>query len=411
MKGYLLEHSEYYGNIRNVYLYGAGFLGEKFLCSFNDLTSKLNQQTDFEVCFVDRNLDKQNCKFCGKSVISPEKFLESFCSGGNDVAIICLPYERGLSDVLNMIDSSECSNKFIHKINFFYGDEQSSGLFFTMWAYLRKTFLYFQHIGINTTSKCNLLCNGCLNAAIRRKKAYDVSFESFCRNLDSLFQLVDYVSQIVFGFGEDFLYEHLEQAIRYTIENYCERFDEIRLITNGTIILDDNVLSVLADKKIHVVLGDYRENVFECCETYPKVLDALKLNRVRVIELLSKKWYGEILSPPPTHTQTCVSEEDLTAHFDKCIFGSTNILYWGFKEESIAFRCLPSLIAYEFGDVEFDSHDYLDFSKCSKAQCVEFHLGFTEKGYLSVCEICNGVHNGVPKKWIPVAVQAKGKER
>jgi molybdenum cofactor biosynthesis enzyme MoaA len=72
------------------------------------------------------------------------------------------------------------------------------------------------------------------------------SFETLRQNLDTLFNKVDYIQRINIIGGEAMLHPKLPMIIQHIL-HYRDKIGYILIITNGTIIPTEELLSVLRD--------------------------------------------------------------------------------------------------------------------------------------------------------------------
>ena len=250
---------------------------------------------------------------------------------------------------------------------------------------------------------CNLNCRGCIvqtYQGVRKRR----SAQQIKKNLDDMFRHIDFVGIMNFGISEGFLGGHeLEEVLKYVSARYADRFLEIGITTNGTILPPQSLIDVLKEVKASVTVDDYRENVALARENYPKVIEILQKNNIRYSEL--KRVYWDQLDFNGGNELIETNEEVLSKKLGDCI-SMKGFIYIGYHEQpNRIFSCCQQAINTYLNIVDEVDDDGLDLETASTIEVIEFLMGYTEKGYLSACTRCNGAFEGVEMTHIPVAVQ------
>ncbi len=131
-------------------------------------------------------------------------------------------------------------------------------------------FIFFHKVNIPwaefvITTNCTLRCKNCANliSLINTRKdismPYNISYEEFCNDLDKLLIGVNEIKIFTVIGGEPFLHKDLVKILRYiNTKNKIKRFS---IVTNGTIIPNEDTLKELAKLKRFVVnISDYSSN-------------------------------------------------------------------------------------------------------------------------------------------------------
>lgn len=120
------------------------------------------------------------------------------------------------------------------------------------------------------TLRCNKLCKYCMVFSPYfelEKRVYHPSFEDLCRQIDTLFEIVDSSHGIQFAGGEPCVRNDLPALIDYVGDHYKDRISEFTrqgtgfgIITNSTIDFSDELIEASRrfGSKLYWLLDDYR---------------------------------------------------------------------------------------------------------------------------------------------------------
>jgi hypothetical protein len=204
------------------------------------------------------------------------------------------------------------------------------------------------------------------------------------RDVDTFFNAVDYIMLFHISGGEPFLYPHLKELITYIGENYREKIHYLQTVTNGTVVLKDDILEVLAKYRAGVTVDDYRDAVPELTESFGKVVDRLEKYGIRYEINKADQW---IDLAPETTDHSDWSEQRLIEHFESCNEP------WQELRDGKLYSCNYASYAAIAGLAEESEEEvfHLDtFTKDRRKELMEFRLGYNEKGYVNFCKNCAG---------------------
>ncbi len=387
------------GGIRRVWFYGATAFAASVCESFLWVVEKAGgTPEDFDVRFVDRDEAKQQAPLCGRPVFSPETFWAEFAPG-SDIAVL-LVNEKSALEIAARLPGSPTDG-----IPCAFSIEEFTR-FCPVLIWLRYQKLYFWGADNFMSSHCNLRCENCIIRHTHRQNKRKLPPEEVLRHLDEIFEKVDFVGELIYGIADGLAYDRLPELLDYAASHYGGRIQKITLITNGTIMPKPDVLDAMKRNDVYVVVDDYRAEVPLCRQNYERVLAVLRDHGIRHEGRRYSFWYDYRLG---TANRSFLSEEDLIESFDSCICGSQQI-YYGWAGHKV-YRCLLSALAVEFGFIAETPNEYVNLNEVSKAELLEFVIGYTLKGHLDACAVCTGAYLGCTDNQIPVAVQATGKEQ
>lgn len=138
------------------------------------------------------------------------------------------------------------------------------------------------------TEKCTLRCQGCSAFVDKFKSPQHADADKLIAGMKKIFANIDGCMNIQLGGGEIFLYPQLKEILLYLLaEEKCEK---IGIITNGTIVPEDEIVKILAENKIVVEMSDYG-----LIDIQAKVIRKLEEYKVNLKVFSEQKWldYGD----------------------------------------------------------------------------------------------------------------------
>lgn len=361
------EKSEYY-------IWGAALVGKSFYKKFKDILKIKG--------FIDSDINKQGNKIENLQIFSPQILQREKCK-----VIVASYFYPEISNELEKCDYKEdtdfCDSRIFTEVYFMY--------------HFNK--LYLHRTDISITTKCTLKCTKCNMWTNYYKSPNHKSFETLKSDFDLYFKWVDYVDRMYILGGEAFLHPQLEQILSYLGGQYNEKIERLELFTNGMIIPNHNILDCCKKYKFAIFISDYTNtnpNLKESLKKFKGKLDAYN------IEYLVDEYDRWLDFGNPTVMKE-MTETDKMKHFKEC-----HMIWRGLHDEKYYF-CHSDCSAKRAGIIEDNPNDYFElkeFNENRKIELMEFDLGFTERGYLSLCERCNGSY-GVNDQYTEVAIQQK----
>lgn len=237
------------------------------------------------------------------------------------------------------------------------------------------------------TSRCTLKCKNC-NMFIGHVSApYDINVDRLKSNFDIFFESVDYVYEYTLLGGEPFIHKDIAEIILYLGSKYGGRIGQINLISNGTIVPNDEVIALL--KKFHVTVhvSDYTRTV-DYKRNLEKLQKKLVSSGIEHYVIPDNTWKDVIYPREGYKTDNPRHHMLLCGHSTHSV--ADGKLYW----------CDPAFAAESFMGFQSKEDDYLDLEEnkrhYSKYEAtwniMKYLLGDVNKrGYMSICERCAGV--------------------
>lgn len=223
--------------------------------------------------------------------------------------------------------------------------------------------LLLRRLAIIPTLVCTLNCKLCSNyMPLFRGKVEHVPVDEVIRDLDKIFELVDYTEWLQFVGGEIFMRKDLWELYEHAL-NYRDRFDKLILITNATILPCEEDIAVFKKYGSHVQIqiSDYG-----CLSR--KLTEMVALLDEHSIPYVIKKYHGEMQHYggwiDNTHFEDRGrSEEELIQQHRNC--GQVQMRNFHMYRGKIQ-GCARSLLASELGKIVPAERDYVDLYDTSK---------------------------------------------
>lgn len=345
------------------YLFGAGDYGRQFLDIFG---AKIEIKG-----YIDNDPCKQGKKINGIK-----------CSS---MAEIKLTKEEGIIVTMSQIarvKPIEQLKQLGYKENedFFIIEE-----FISVYFVYKEGMVYFSSVSLLPSTACNLNCRNCLNFNPFAKQFYVRELEDLKRDIDLFFSCVDRIMLFHISGGEPMLYKHITDLIEYVLQNYGNRIDTLRTVTNGTVVPKDEILEKLSKCKVEVTVDDYREAVPRFNECFDKLIQ--KFNEYHINYYINKVDSWIDLAPERTDYSR-LTDEQLEMHRESCSQS------WQELRDGKLYSCNYAAYATVAGiageqDLE-EVYDLTQFNAEKKKELIEFRLGYTTKGYTNFCKKCRG---------------------
>lgn len=362
------------GNI--FYIWGAAIAGTKFLKQYKD-----------EICIrkvFDSDPKKQGKMLEDREIVC---FDQKNMEPGSKI-IVCTNFYREVKQELIRCGFREnvdfIERKKFKGIRYYYKEN--------------KVFLY--RVDLSVTNKCTLRCEKCNMLMPYFHNPQHKALEAVKQDLDLLFRWVDVVELFDILGGEPLLYPDLAEVLQYIKERYQHKIEAIHMFTNGTCVLNEELLKRSKEMSIIYDLSDYTRGLPQLTERVDEFESNLQKHGIKVNRDRQEYWLD--FGYPETNHENWTEEQKI-AHFHNC-----EADFRGLHNRKL-YYCHLEASAVQAGLFEESEDDFVELDKLNeenKVELVELDQGYSRKGYPGFCLRCDGCGS---KKNIPVAKQ-KGKE-
>lgn len=267
-----------------------------------------------------------------------------------------------------------------------YRDFCSIELFISEWYWKYRNQNCILEIHTAVTMRCTLKCKNCNMFVPYYKERIDYSFEEIKRDYDLLFQFVDYVFCIELLGGEPLLNRDLNRIILYLSERYGDRIGTIGIVTNGSVVPDDELAIALSNDKVIIYISDYTAAV-SYGERFEEVVNAYKDKNLRY-EIRQTILWKDFGIPC---RQGEYRSESVREHMLTCA-----PMFHGLNDKKYYF-CHVAWSAEKAGFYRLEESDFIDLGRLDagcdmdKRRLAAHSMGENiGQGHVSLCRICGG---------------------
>jgi organic radical activating enzyme len=265
----------------------------------------------------------------------------------------------------------------------------------SVWPFVLNQKVHIFQTDVLVTEKCNLACSFCNMFIPHYELPKHRDTQIILSDIDSYFNLVDYVSIFHLVGGEPFLHPNIKDIIEYILEKYSDKIDKFIITTNGTVLPREEILEVLKNNNVILSVSNYSNKLEKLKSKVDRVLATYQEKNINHYVRNNIEWYdfGDL------RIKNNMSEEELINHFDSCTapFRGLNdgkFYYCHLNTSAVLTKLFP-----------LNDNDYVNLSDVSSEDLIKFDLGFTELGYITFCDNCNGCNTGIK---IPVSYKEQG---
>lgn len=275
--------------------------------------------------------------------------------------------------------------------------------FIAEWYYRYRGQICMPKTDISITPQCTLNCEKCQLFMPYWKNRRQRRYETIKEDADLYFRCVDYVFDMDIVGGEPLLHTELAEILGYIGKNYRDKIGYLGLITNGTLVPPQEVVSILKEYGIGVSISDYsRELHYD--ERIGELCSLLEGNGIQYFRNSNIEWFdfgfpGQVFhytgEKAAEHMRCCgtVCHALRDKKFYYCGIASAAYQAGLFPEETYG--------AVELPEIKTDDID-------SRKALLECCLGDVGVGALKFCGVCGGFGNDNPYK-VEVARQLSRK--
>ena len=386
-KGHELDkHAEYLVKMfeekqEKIYVFGAGLWGGTIAPVF-----------EWYQCFggyIDNNTQKQSDGVNGRKVISFQTYINSSKNG----IIVVAADAKNIPAIKGQLEA-EGLKKGVD----FWVYQEFMQTVFPVISYYKYHILYTEIAQISLTERCTLRCRDCAHGCFAvDPKSSDMDLAVAKQSADSFFSVVDRINEFVLIGGEPFLYSGLAEMIAYAGEKYRDKMMIYSITTNGTIIPDENILDLCRKYEVTIRISNYSGTLVRLKERYALLTKCLDEHHIMyTISEPDQQWmdYGF------RSVDRGGDENELTEVFDRCKTPCREI------RGSKYYYCVMARSVSDNLGFGVGKDDYLELANLGengKKVFLEFDMGYSQKGYLDMCNFCHGAD--AVKYPVPAAVQ------
>lgn len=264
-----------------------------------------------------------------------------------------------------------------------------------IWPFKYKNKVHIFQLDVLVTEKCNLNCSHCNMFMPHYDSPNHIKNDNIIKDIDLFFLKVDFVSILHLVGGEPFLYFNIDDIINHVIKNYAKKIDKFIITTNGTVTPRESTISLLKNNNIILSISDYSDKLEKIKNKVNKNIEIYTNHSINHYVRKEIKWYdfGDL------RVKKNLSKKELINHFDSCTapfrgLSEGKFYYCHLNTSAVRTKLFPS-----------NNNDFVELSSVSSEDLLKFDLGYTNLGYITFCDNCNGCNTGIK---IPVSYERQG---
>ena len=332
-------------------------------------------KSSFNIAYiVDSDKEKCNCEFKGISV----KHVDDVKNDLRNYKIVIMTANRNAALV------GEDLEKFGLKSG---KDFCSMEQFLTEWFWNYKKKVCLMEVHSTITSRCTLKCKHCNMFMPYYKEHVDYTAKDILENLELLFRHVDYIVAYEILGGEPLINGELADMIRQIGDRYGNRIGNIGIITNGTLLPDEQLIEISKKYNVKYDFSDYTDIV-----DYKKRFDA-------AVKIVSDAGLRYSVNRSLRWCDFGFPVNNRMYDFDKVRehMLSCGPIFHGLNDGKY-YYCHVSWSADKAKLLKNVSDDYIDLRTLddddrAKEAILEHSNGNMAKGFVKLCKICGGCGN------------------
>lgn len=366
-KGNELTNDSYYKlNEFHIYVFGAGDIGRGLYITL----SKFGLFSGF----IDNSRSKQDSGFYNQRVYSYEWYLEN----QRDGLIIVAASKKNEDDICGQLEQDGVlyvrSGEFLDK-------------YLPLYMYFERKILMMNLAQICVTERCTLRCEKCAHACYAVDiNSPDMQLHEVYRTADIFFSHIDYIHEFVLIGGEPLLYADLPDVVSYIGRKYRSKMGIFSITTNGTIVPKADLLEECKKHDVFFRISNYTRSIPKLGIQHERLIQALE---DAYIEYYLGKQEEEWWDYGFADYIDGAGVDELVKKFDECLTPCRETRY-GKLYFCVMARTASDNLKYGIGKEDCLDLCSLPDGETGRKILLEYNMGYSEKGFLSMCARCRG---------------------
>lgn len=345
------------------YIWGAGTFG----ISFYELFC---QEINIEG-FIDSDPKKQGTEICGISVYAPE-----YLKKVKVYVLVSAGWTREIYEELNQLG-------YVREEDYLHIDD-----FTSLYHWYKYKKVFFSDISYRITEYCSLKCKECNTFVPKLKNPCHIPADRIMEDFERYFKYVDHVNVLALSGGDAMVHPEFTSILeRIGKQYYPDKTAHIEVYSNAVIVPNKQALEAMKKYNVFYRFTDYRPYT-NGRQRVEEVVSLLRENGIRYDHVRFTNWLD---CGYPQRSNGICGEKNLIDFFDHCDRKSCHAIYQG-----KALFCGMTGGSDSINYCKLEPSDFFDLSVYDgdrRVELIEYMLGYSEKGYLNYCRMCNGSYN------------------
>lgn len=241
--------------------------------------------------------------------------------------------------------------------------------------------IFLPSLEVFITERCTLRCRDCSHLIPRYQSPADYSIDEIIKHLQNILKVVEKISDLIILGGEPLLHKGLCRILEWGYEQ--EQIGYLTIVSNGSVMPDEKLLSVLEKTKTRIRLSNYGKYSI-------KLNDIQKTCKEKGISCFVNDELWTDMGRIYKHNY---KKEELKEIFTDCPFSYALLLLKG-----KIYRCAHVAHLNNLQIIDSHVHDSVDVSEITMKNVNEKKQEmreYMEVEYLEGCDLCNGIKNSV----------------
>jgi MoaA/NifB/PqqE/SkfB family radical SAM enzyme len=264
-----------------------------------------------------------------------------------------------------------------------------------IWPLMYKNLVHIFQTDVLVTERCNLACSHCNMFIPHYDNPNHRNISTIITDIDSYFKVVDFVSVFHLVGGEPFLHPDIENIIQHILLNHIDKLDKLIITTNGTVTPKESILQLLKDSDVILSISDYSDKLPKLKNKVMRTIEEYKNYEIKHYVRNEIEWYdfGDL------RVKKNLEIDKLIKHFDSC-----TAPFRGLNDGKF-YYCHLNTSAVRTNLFPLSDNDFVTLNEISNEELIKFDLGYTDLGYITFCDNCNGCNTGIK---VPVSYEKQG---
>ena len=359
-----------------IIIFGAGGIGFDIYDFIKDKIKVL--------AFVDNDISKQGQKHCGVPIISIDDNKAN--------CLIIIASNIYCNEIAKQLEEQgmKYGENYLHYIEFI-------SLF--MWTKSKQ--LWLNKTDLMITFRCTLKCLNCGLFIPYYKNKIDRGFDEIKTDIEAYFNIIDGVREFSILGGEPFLNKEFCKILDFIGRKYRDRIHNLQIITNATIVPNNDILELISKYNIQVAISDYSKTNPTISPKIKKFTDVIEDKNISYIKLAMDKW----VDLGGVNYSNDLPQSILVSMFNRCK-SQCRSLY-----DRKLYYCALGFTAVNSGNYNYIEDGFIELNNTEnilkiKKEILKFECGEFEKGYIEHCKYCKG-QPSINREYIVAAKQIK----
>lgn len=246
--------------------------------------------------------------------------------------------------------------------------------------------VYLNYIEIAITTKCSLRCKECANLIQYYDEGKFYDGWKIVNDVHKLCQTVKGINRLRILGGEPLMHPDLKEILLGILQN--ENIKSIQIVTNGTMLLDKDLLNIMRkERRVSVDISYYGK----VSRNYENLIRQLRSHRIKYCSNINLEWtaQGDI-------SYRNRSKKELEEILRVCRSDCINVL------DGDIHLCPRSSSGHDLGIFEADKADHINLRTCKSKRLLKADLyALLNKKSIVACNYCDYHLRDVLKTCVP----------